>query len=54
MHAPQIIMAAILVYNLLSSAYDFEKTRNRTEFMGSIVGFIIIVGLLWWGGFWTG
>jgi len=50
MGAPQIIYTVILAINLLTSAGKCDK-EGGGQFFGSVVGTIICVALLMWGGF---
>jgi hypothetical protein len=52
MGAPQIIYLVLMALGLLGAAYRAGKSPDgATDFFNAVVGQIITVGLLTWGGF---
>ena len=54
MHAPQIIMIALIVFGLSVSmeAIGHSHTLNRKALV-ALLATVVITALLWWGGFWN-
>ena len=54
MHAPQIIMIAILAISIGTnlSRHGEPQTGNH-NIVHTIIGAAISVAILWWGGFWS-
>lgn len=53
MTIPAIIYLVLLGISLLFSAKQHGEPRSPTNFWGSLIGVAIVIGLLWWGGFFT-
>lgn len=51
MGAPQIILIVLLALGVFVSLQD-DGQHERVSFLGTSVCTIILVALLWWGGFW--
>jgi hypothetical protein len=51
MTIPAIIVLAISGISLLITAHDHGKPRSDNNFWISLIGTIITLGLLYWGGF---
>jgi len=51
MNAPQVVMIVLVVLALVFDLQDHGTQRN-VNFIHSFVGKVILVGLLYWGGFW--
>lgn len=52
MNAPQIIMIVLLALNLFINLLKHGEKQGSYSFWTSLVNAGIVVGLLWWGGFW--
>jgi len=48
----QIIYCLLSLWALLNAANKHGKTQPLTNFWATLVATIIIISLLWWGGFW--
>lgn len=52
MHAPQIIVLALMGVSLLLSAHRHDKPKTgRENFWISLLDAAFTIALLWWGGF---
>jgi hypothetical protein len=52
LHAPQIIMACLLLFGFISAPYTHGKTKTQNGFTEVISGIILFL-LTYWGGFWS-
>ena len=53
--APQIIMIVFAAISLLLNAYLHGKPKEgKYSFWVTSIGWVIQMGLLWWGGFFNG
>ena len=54
MKAPQIIMIVWMAINLvLQMILNGETTEQKHSFGSQLIGTLILVGILYWGGFWN-
>lgn len=51
MKAPQIVYLALSGISLLLTAHDHGKPRTNTNFWSSAIAAVIMISILWWGGF---
>ncbi len=51
MHTPQIIVLVLMGIGLLLSANQHGQPRKPTNFWLSLIGTMLTIGLLIWGGF---
>lgn len=52
MNIAKIILLCLYGVSLLLSAYSHGKPKEGTHsFWSSLIGTAIVIGLLWWGGF---
>ena len=52
MNAPQVVMIVLLSTGLLLAARDHGKPRSPENFWTHFASLVLVVALLWWGGFW--
>lgn len=51
MGAPQIIMTCLLGIGVTSNLYLAGRMKNAQKAVATIIGLVLEVGLLMWGGF---
>ena len=49
---PQIILMVVILWNVGYDIYHNGEKRTRRDAMGTFIDAVIIISLLWWGGFW--
>lgn len=54
MGAPQIIMIVLIAFGVSRGILKHGESEGFVNAPASIIGAVITVGLLWWGGFFTG
>ena len=54
MNAPQIVWIVLVAINLVSEAEKHGKPKTgKHNFLISVTGAALAVGILYWGGFWS-
>jgi hypothetical protein len=53
MSAPQIIMVGLVASELTIFAVKHGEYRGKYNFWVTLVSDVLLVALLWWGGFWS-
>ena len=53
MAAPQIIVLGLFALNVAAALIQVGKDSNGGNFVASLLSTALMVGLLYWGGFWT-
>ena len=52
MKAPQIIMIVLLTINVFTALMKNGESKGDYNFWGSLIGAVIEILILKWGGFW--
>jgi hypothetical protein len=52
MKAPQIIMICLFAVSFTINCYQHGKPSKPKKWWYDLMATAIMVGLLWWGGFW--
>jgi len=52
MSAPQVILLVLITLGWGMAGANHGKPRDNWHVGWATVSFLILVGLLWWGGFW--
>lgn len=53
MSAPQIVMICLLAVEIGVALGKHGQPREPYNFLFNLISVGILVGLLWWGGFWS-
>lgn len=55
LHLPQVILMLVMVLNVVMAAakdgQPFPEKHQRYSFNRAMFSFLVVTGLLWWGGF---